>query len=415
MEASELNGDAMRKRIRSRVAALIKNYAELLDLAIPSENKGDNNDLATTSSKAYRMDMATQGMIRAAEDLLSLIHQMKEIWLFGKLDTTRSSEVQEQTEEDAKAIVALLRELKERGLPNEGAYTISTSTKTPTPSQPTIQITSPQATAATMPKSLPLTLIVAATPSLGIGANGALPWRIKSEIQYFARVTTRLPSSIPMTSNTQNAVIMGRKTWESIPKKFRPLKGRINVVLSSKSGEGDAGEGALWVRSLREGVEMLSNRQLQNVDGNEGKEGQEEEVKVARVFVIGGATVYKAALEMEETERVLLTKVQGDHWGCDTFFPVQLDGEEGGKARWKKNNHQELDKWVGEDVPAELVREGDVQFEYCMYEKADTVQAGNDNLCYGRDYLKDVTWSITRLKPVKIAENSTPRMINLKR
>ena len=71
-------------------------------------------------------------------------------------------------------------------------------------------------------------LIVAACgKSLGIGLNGELPWRLKSEMKYFAETTSRTkdPDKI-------NAVIMGRKTWESIPIKFKPLKNRFNVVLS---------------------------------------------------------------------------------------------------------------------------------------------------------------------------------------
>ena len=70
------------------------------------------------------------------------------------------------------------------------------------------------ATSTTMPPPN-LTLIVAATSkNLGIGRNGGLPWRLKAEMQYFARVTTRLPSEHSSRSKdeVQNAVIMGRKT-----------------------------------------------------------------------------------------------------------------------------------------------------------------------------------------------------------
>lgn len=73
-----------------------------------------------------------------------------------------------------------------------------------------------------------LTLIVACTASNGIGKNGNLPWRLSKEMGYFARVTTSTPA------NKRNAVIMGRKTWESIPDKFRPLKERINIVVTSR-------------------------------------------------------------------------------------------------------------------------------------------------------------------------------------
>ena len=76
-----------------------------------------------------------------------------------------------------------------------------------------------------------INLIVAACgKSLGIGLNGELPWRLKSEMKYFSETTTKTkdPSKI-------NAVIMGRKTWESIPMKFRPLKNRYNIILSRQA------------------------------------------------------------------------------------------------------------------------------------------------------------------------------------
>jgi dihydrofolate reductase len=71
-----------------------------------------------------------------------------------------------------------------------------------------------------------LTIIVAATVSNGIGKNGTLPWHLSRDLKYFAQVTSSAPEG------TQNAVLMGRNTWESIPVKYRPLKGRLNVVIS---------------------------------------------------------------------------------------------------------------------------------------------------------------------------------------
>jgi dihydrofolate reductase len=73
---------------------------------------------------------------------------------------------------------------------------------------------------------LRLTLIVAATRSNGIGQNGRLPWRLPKELAYFAQVTSNAPDG------HANAVIMGRNTWESIPERFRPLKKRVNIVIS---------------------------------------------------------------------------------------------------------------------------------------------------------------------------------------
>lgn len=73
---------------------------------------------------------------------------------------------------------------------------------------------------------LRLTLIVAATQNNGIGQNSRLPWKLAKEMKYFAKVTTNAPEG------TVNAVAMGRNTWESIPKKFRPLPNRKNIVIS---------------------------------------------------------------------------------------------------------------------------------------------------------------------------------------
>ncbi len=84
--------------------------------------------------------------------------------------------------------------------------------------------------------------IVAASPENGIGLNGDLPWRLRKDMAYFQHLTmyfgrekdSLFPLDMPSGNdhNLENVCIMGRKTWESIPPKFRPFKGRINVVLS---------------------------------------------------------------------------------------------------------------------------------------------------------------------------------------
>ncbi len=77
--------------------------------------------------------------------------------------------------------------------------------------------------------SRPVNLIVAATARGGIGKDGRLPWELPTDMAFF-RTTTLATSG---AAGKQNAVVMGRKTWASIPAKFRPLKGRLNVVLST--------------------------------------------------------------------------------------------------------------------------------------------------------------------------------------
>ena len=71
-------------------------------------------------------------------------------------------------------------------------------------------------------------LVVAATePEFGIGLDGSIPWRIPEDLKFFKETTT-----FTKDESKQNAVIMGRKTWESIPSKYRPLPSRLNIVLT---------------------------------------------------------------------------------------------------------------------------------------------------------------------------------------
>jgi dihydrofolate reductase len=163
---------------------------------------------------------------------------------------------------------------------------------------------------------------------------------------------------------------MGRRTWESIPERFRPLKGRVNVVLSSKASEEGKRNGVVWCTGLEEAMGVLRSMALgtgedvamENYDDDGG--GEEGPVKVGRVFVIGGHAVYKAALERPETKRILLTRIYGD-WDCDVFFPMDIEHEKG----WERKELQDFRDWVGEEVPKGKVKDGDVEFEYCMFER----------------------------------------------
>ncbi len=76
----------------------------------------------------------------------------------------------------------------------------------------------------------PISVVVAATAAGGIGRDGKLAWELPSDMAFFRSTTM----AVQQTSK-QNAVIMGRRTWSSIPAKFRPLKGRLNIVLSGSA------------------------------------------------------------------------------------------------------------------------------------------------------------------------------------
>ena len=71
-----------------------------------------------------------------------------------------------------------------------------------------------------------------------IGRNGDMPWYAPEDLAHFKKVTLGAP------------VIMGRRTWESFPPRFRPLPGRTNIVISRSVTEAKERDGALWVPSL---------------------------------------------------------------------------------------------------------------------------------------------------------------------
>ncbi|KAL1643934.1 hypothetical protein SLS58_004609 [Diplodia intermedia] len=247
-------------------------------------------------------------------------------------------------------------------------------------------------------KKIPLTLIVAATPSLGIGKNGSLPWpQLKKEMGYFARVTKRVvvdavPASTTTTTTTtatstirRNAVVMGRKTWESIPPRFRPLRDRVNVVVSrdparipgippapptavnapAAEEESDPAIAPVAASSLPDALEKLGLLQKRGALG--------------RVFVIGGAQLYEAALKLDEAESVLLTRVWREY-ECDTVFPVDVVGSEGKGGSGANGGDGGLSEFVGEEVAEGRVKEvvkgkegeadDEVEFEFCLFERA---------------------------------------------
>ena len=99
-----------------------------------------------------------------------------------------------------------------------------------------------------------------------------MPWRLSEDLKYFKEVTTK---------GGLNAVVMGTKTWDSIPAKFRPLAGRINVVLSRNPGALGLPDDVLGATSLPDALSSIDNR-----------------ADIDQCFIIGGAEVYREALQM---------------------------------------------------------------------------------------------------------------------
>ncbi|KAF5693332.1 glutathione S-transferase [Fusarium globosum] len=153
-------------------------------------------------------------------------------------------------------------------------------------------------------------------------------------------------------SSSINAVIMGRKTWDSIPTKFRPLKDRLNIVISRSAPS-----------KLPETVEPSEPIRVQSLEL--ALQYARTHSDVGRIFVIGGAQIYDAALRLPEARRILLTSIERDY-ECDTFFPVDLkDGS------WERKSREELQEWTGEEIEEGGQEEAGTKYEFQMWEKRD--------------------------------------------
>jgi len=140
-------------------------------------------------------------------------------------------------------------------------------------------------------------IIAAVDDKLGIGKEGGLPWHLFGDLKYFKNMTT-----LAVLPGKQNAVVMGRKTWESIPEKFRPLAGRLNVVLSRNEGIRLPAE-VLRFSDLERALECLQSRS-----------------DLGKIFIIGGAEIFETALIRPDCSELFITRVRGD-FSCDRFLP----------------------------------------------------------------------------------------------
>ena len=140
-------------------------------------------------------------------------------------------------------------------------------------------------------------IIVAIDKNRGIGKDGDLPWSLPEDLKHFKKITTLVKNA-----NNKNVVVMGRKTWESLPEKFRPLPNRINVVLT-RNAELVLPDGVYQYDSFSKLISEL--KVIPNIE---------------RAFIIGGEQIFKEAINYSECEEVFLTKIN-ETFDCDTFFP----------------------------------------------------------------------------------------------
>ena len=158
--------------------------------------------------------------------------------------------------------------------------------------------------------------ILACTHNGGIGLNGKLPWRLKEDMKLFKRITTTIQDPNDEEKGKLNAVIMGRKTWESIPNKFRPLPNRINIILSrtmnkqtEETEEIEVKNSIYVVRNLEELDKLIEQLKKEN--------------RLATPFIIGGASLYNKMFELDKISKVHLSLLNKEsEYKCDTFFDM---------------------------------------------------------------------------------------------
>lgn len=142
-----------------------------------------------------------------------------------------------------------------------------------------------------------ISIIAALSRNRVIGKDGDLPWKLPADMQFFKATTT------------DHHVVLGRKNYESIPEKYRPLPNRTNIILSRNPDL--AIQGCITVSTLQDAVDLA----------NSNKEGE--------LFIIGGGEVYKLALPI--AQKMYLTEIRADIEG-DVFFP-EFD-----KSEWRETS-----------------------------------------------------------------------------
>jgi len=138
--------------------------------------------------------------------------------------------------------------------------------------------------------------VVAADATRGIGRDNGLPWpRLPTDVAHFKDVTVQVSDA-----SKHNAVIMGRKTWDSVPARWRPLNGRVNVVVSRARPE--LPPGVLLAANLDDAI------------------AQATAAGVESIFCVGGAQIYAEAVRDPRCELVYYTDVRGT-FESDAHFP----------------------------------------------------------------------------------------------
>lgn len=170
----------------------------------------------------------------------------------------------------------------------------------------------------------PISMILAVDEDNGLWKSNSLAWRIKADMSYFKEITTTT-----LDPTKQNAVIMWRRTWESIPPKFRPLPDRKNYILTRDTTF------VWWDGSFSRLEDCLETLQ--------------KDTTIENIYIIWWAQIYNEAIQKDIADTIYLTQVFGS-FDCDVFFV------------WVPDNY-ELET-IGEKQ-----EENGISFKFLVYQK----------------------------------------------
>ena len=188
-------------------------------------------------------------------------------------------------------------------------------------------------------------LIVAICKNNGIGKGNMIPWRIRDDLSYFSKKTSGYYGMSNSNINIEppNAVIMGRKTWESLPKKYKPLPNRFNIILSNTMSNTNIDKVAFF-SSIGEAMSFCYSGCEKGEKGEKGEKANKSEnendkkciytfpQKFKDIWVIGGSSIYKSFIDndndlyKENYKNISIVKYYityiDKEYECDTFFPL---------------------------------------------------------------------------------------------
>ncbi|KAJ8871908.1 hypothetical protein PR048_028248 [Dryococelus australis] len=198
-------------------------------------------------------------------------------------------------------------------------------------------------------RDIKLNIISAVDLKMGIGKDDVLPWHIPSEFRYFLDVTSN-PRKQDEKHKLRNAVIVGRKTWDSMENvTSKPHPGALNIVLSRRNSEPLNYPNTIVCSSIDSVVELLTTdpKYRDNID---------------QVWVIGGTQVYRSALLSPHFHRLYLSRIKATYL-CDSFFPNEFN---------EQLYERVSDDKIGDDripIGEQTDEKTGVKFEVCVYEK----------------------------------------------